>query len=179
MRYRPGNAQEIGGREEQQDAFAFSDIGDEAFADHGGVLAVVADGMGGLAGGRAASQTAVRTFLDAYCGKAPGDGIDTALDRAIHVANQAVCDLVSTRASDAERGTTLVAGVLHDDGLRWISVGDSRIYLVRSGHAEQVTLDHNYALELDGKVGLSGFPNPCLLMQCLEFNDKHGLRSHC
>ena len=27
--------------------------------------------------------------------------------------------------------------------------------------------------------GLSGFPNPCLLMQCLEFNDKHGLRSHC
>ena len=29
------------------------------------------------------------------------------------------------------------------------------------------------------KMGLSGFPNPCLLMQCLEFNDKHGLRSHC
>ena len=29
------------------------------------------------------------------------------------------------------------------------------------------------------KRGLSGFPNPCLLMQCLEFNDKHGLRSHC
>ena len=28
-------------------------------------------------------------------------------------------------------------------------------------------------------LGLSGFPNPCLLMQCLEFNDKHGLRSHC
>ena len=30
-----------------------------------------------------------------------------------------------------------------------------------------------------GNLGLSGFPNPCLLMQCLEFNDKHGLRSHC
>ena len=26
---------------------------------------------------------------------------------------------------------------------------------------------------------LSGFPNPFLLMQCLEFNDRHGLRSHC
>ena len=39
------------------------------------------------------------------------------------------------------------------------------------------TLHKVYLLKED--LGLSGFPNPCLLMQCLEFNDKHGLRSHC
>ena len=42
---------------------------------------------------------------------------------------------------------------------------------------EPVGLD--IAVNGDIFVGLSGFPNPCLLMQCLEFNDKHGLRSHC
>ena len=44
------------------------------------------------------------------------------------------------------------------------------------------TRRNNRVIRVDRRVkigGLSGFPNPCLLMQCLEFNDKHGLRSHC
>lgn len=154
MRYRPGNAQAQGDRDEQQDAFAFSDVDDLSFVAHGGVLAAVADGMGGLSGGRAASAGAIRAFLDAYCAKPEGEMIDAALDRALTRANEAVCDVVSPPGGADHRrgGTTLVAAVLHADGLHWVSAGDSRIYLVRGGHAEPVTLDHNYGLELDARV---------------------------
>ena len=49
-------------------------------------------------------------------------------------------------------GTTLVAAVIHDEQLYWISVGDSRIYLLRDGIAMQITQDHNYAMELERRV---------------------------
>ena len=55
MRIVPGNARSAGARESQQDEFGFSDMEDRAFTAHGGVPAVVADGMGGLASGNPAS----------------------------------------------------------------------------------------------------------------------------
>ncbi len=151
MKYRPGNAQDIGAREEQQDAFAFSDVDDLAFVRHGGVLAVVADGMGGLADGGLASRAAVKAFLDAYCAKRPETPIDDALDEALRQASAAVSAVIAA-GGDRAAGSTLAAAVLHDDGLHWISVGDSRVYLLRGGQIAQVTVDHTYANELDARV---------------------------
>lgn len=148
MRYAWGNAQEIGQREAQQDSFGFSDPEDRDFCAHGGMLAVVADGMGGLEQGGMASRVAVKAFLGAYLAKSPQEGIADALLRAMGAAQDAVKELART----AKVGTTLVAGVLQQGAVHWIAAGDSAIYLVRGGELTQLNRPHVYALELDERV---------------------------
>lgn len=133
MAYRFGNAQHLGARQQQQDAFGFSDPADEAFAAHGGFLAVVADGMGGLVHGDAASRAAVRGFLQCYRSKTDTESVSRALDRAIRAANLDVTTLASSLGQSGEMGTTLIAAVLRGGELYWTSSGDSAIYLLRDG----------------------------------------------
>lgn len=144
----PGNCQHIGARSNQQDAFGFSDIDDQAFVAHGGVLAVVADGMGGMANGGEASHLAVRTFMQSYMAKPATETVPAALLQALHDANQAVVDLAQ-QMGEEHVGTTLVASVVHDDALHWVSVGDSRLYLWRNQKPTQLSEDHVYAADLD------------------------------
>ena len=148
----PGNAQHRGDRAEQQDSFGFSDLNDQALLDRGGALAVLADGMGGHALGRVASQTAVKTFLDGYPHKAPDEPIPTALRRLLHEANTAVRALAEEQGELDNAGSTLAAAVVHQQALHWIAVGDSRIYLYRAGRLTPLTEDHVYARELDRAV---------------------------
>jgi len=148
MIVRPGNCQHIGARGSQQDAFGFSDKDDLAFVAHGGVLAVVADGMGGMANGGEASHLAVRVFLHAYMAKQADETVHTAMLRALDEANQAVITL-SHQVGEENVGTTLVAAVIHGDALHWVSVGDSRLYLWRNGQLTQLSEDHIYANDLD------------------------------
>lgn len=152
MRYIPGNAQHIGGREEQQDAFGFSDPRDRKFLRHGGFLGVLADGMGGLSLGSEASGTAVHTFLRAYRNKSPQAAIPDALEQALIAANDAVLSLARSKGQEDNAGTTLAAAVAHRDCLYWIAAGDSRIYLLREGRLTQLTTDHVYANELAVEV---------------------------
>jgi protein phosphatase len=149
MNIKVGNAQHIGKRPEQQDAFGFSDPKDHVFLDHGGFLGVVADGVGGMANGRAASRAAVRTFLDSYQAKAPNESIISALARSFDEANRAVVSLDRSVAPEEGTGTTFAAAVIHKNSLYWVSAGDSRIYLLRKKTLTQITEDHIYARELD------------------------------
>ena len=148
MGFAAGNAQHIGARPQQQDAFGFSDPGDRALVNHGGFLGVVADGVGGLTHGSEASQSAVRAFLQAYHLKSPGETIPEALARSLREANAAVLRVASAPSAEGA-GTTLVAAVLHNQSLYWISAGDSRIYLLNGTRLTRVTSDHVYAHELD------------------------------
>lgn len=147
----PGNCQHIGARSSQQDAFGFSDKDDLAFVAHGGVLAVVADGMGGMAHGGEASHMALCAFLQAYMGKSANETVPIALRRALDEANQAVISL-AYQAGEENVGTTLVAAVIYDEVLHWVSVGDSRLYLWRDRQLTQLTEDHIYATDLDRDV---------------------------
>lgn len=151
MRISPGNAQDIGARTDQQDAFGFSDPGRSAFVSHGGVAAVVADGMGGLAHGAKASKTAVHAFLLAYEAKTPSESIQDALDRSLLAANRAVCSLAAGADTKSGVGTTLAAAVIHEGHLYWISIGDSRVYLCHQGRVVRLTRDHVFGSELDEK----------------------------
>jgi serine/threonine protein phosphatase PrpC len=144
----PGNSQHIGARSSQQDAFGFSDKDDLAFVAHGGVLAVVADGMGGMAHGGEASHMAVRAFLQTYMAKSADESVHIALRRALEVANYAVIS-IAHQADEKNVGTTLVAAVIHGDAFHWVSVGDSRLYLWRDRKLTQLTQDHIYANDLD------------------------------
>ena len=148
----PGNAQHIGARSEQQDSFGFSAFDDAGFVQHAGVLAVVADGMGGLALGKDSSAAAVQTFLAIYATKEPEEKIADVLDRALHSANRAVNRRAAQAGVEGEAGTTLVAAVIYEGKFFRISAGDSRIYHFRDGRLRQITTDYNYGRILDKMV---------------------------
>lgn len=148
MKLTPGNAQDIGSRARQQDAFGFSDPGDAGFVRHAGLLAVLADGMGGLERGEEASRLAVRTFLAEYAQKHSDQEIPSALDAAMAAANSAVNGLGRGAGSEAP-GTTLVAAAVRGDELYWIAAGDSSLYLWRGGSLTQLNTPHIYARALD------------------------------
>lgn len=155
----PGNAQHIGSRQEQQDDFGFSNTADIAFISHGGVLALVTDGMGGLFQGREASLLAKQTMLQQYEEKSVEETVPQALLKALSAANASVVEMAQKANLAGETGTTLAAAVIKDDELNWISVGDSHIYLYRQGEMFQLSTDHDYARLLALEVA-KGSINP-------------------
>lgn len=138
--------QHIGAREDQQDSYGVSEPG--AYAQTG-VMAIVADGMGGLANGRAVSSSLVRTFQEGFRYAGPGtDAADLLLDLATR-ANSGVNQMLQ----GAERsGSTLVAALIRGGMLHFLTVGDSRIYLYRGGALLQLNREHIYQEELAVKA---------------------------
>jgi PPM family protein phosphatase len=152
MRFLPGNAQHIGARHSQQDSFGFGDPDDAAFLSHGGFLAVVCDGMGGMEHGDAASRTAVRAFLNAYCRKTPAESIPGALERSVREANAQVVALAHTLGVAENLGTTLAATAVRGDSLYFISVGDSGLFYCANGRIQTLNRFHVFANVLDAAV---------------------------
>jgi serine/threonine protein phosphatase PrpC len=152
MRFLPGNAQHIGARQSQQDSFGFADPNDQAFLAHGGFLAIVCDGMGGMEHGDAASRTAVRAFLEAYRRKLPEESIPAALDRSVHEANFQVVSMARSMGMVEGIGTTLVAVAMHEASLYFISVGDSGIFHCSGGQFQMINRPHVFANLLDAAV---------------------------
>jgi PPM family protein phosphatase len=113
----------------------------------GGLVAVLADGMGGHAGGAVASEVASTRFLDAFVA-AEGDergGLAAALDSA----NVALAERAAGRPELRGMGCTLIGASFGPAGLDWISVGDSPLYLVRRTDILRLNEDHSLAPELD------------------------------
>jgi PPM family protein phosphatase len=146
--YAPGNAQDVGKREDQQDSFGFSDPRDTDFMAHGGMLAIVADGMGGMAHGAEASRLAVHAFLDQYASKQLGEPVTQALGRAVEAADRSVFDFATSVGLARDVGSTLVAAAFTPAGLYWMSVGDSALYLCRERSLTQLNRPHTLAARL-------------------------------
>jgi PPM family protein phosphatase len=152
MKFALGNAQNIGARAQQQDAFGFTDPADAAFVEHGGFAAVLADGMGGMEHGDAAAHAAIKAFLEAYQSKRLNENVADALRRSILQANQSVYRLAREMGSAEDMGTTLIAAVLHERSLFWVSSGDSGVFLYREGEFTLLNAPHIYARELAAKA---------------------------
>lgn len=148
LTFTPANAQHIGARGEQQDSFAFSALEDSAFRVHGGLLGIVADGMGGLEGGQLVSATSVEAFLAGYKRKLPSETIPAALYRSLEEANRAVLTVAKRIGAEGNVGSTIAAAVVHGDHLYWLSVGDSHIYVLRDGQLSRANEDHIYGVSL-------------------------------
>lgn len=133
-------------RENNEDKFEYFIPEDEATLAAKGMTFVVCDGMGGHAAGQIASELATKTFIDVYLSHPSTDPV-TALDSAVKAANRFVVDM--SRAIPARRGmgTTLSGLVLLGDEAITIQVGDSRIYRLRGGNLDQLTLDHAWVDE--------------------------------
>jgi serine/threonine protein phosphatase PrpC len=138
-RWRGEGGQHQGARPYQEDSWALHSLGD------GSLLAVVADGMGGHAGGAVASKVAVDAFVRAI---EQGGGLADGLQ----AANAAVGKTAAARAELAGMGATLVAAQVRGDEVRWISVGDSPFFLVSSGQLERLNADHSMAPQIDALV---------------------------
>lgn len=110
--------------------------------DNKGLIAVVADGVGGHANGREAAEFTVRSLLCDYYATPDTWAIPKALDKVLSAANRWLVSQSHKRAETAGMATTLSAIVLR--GRRWVSahVGDSRIYLLREGELRRLTQDH-------------------------------------
>jgi len=152
----PSNCQHIGERKRQEDSFGFTDLGDIRLVKDCGVLAVVADGMGGLAKGDRASKVAVNMFLEEYKKRSEEVPLDQFLMRTLLRANCAVFDLAFDGEAESELGTTLIAVAVHNGKMHWVSVGDSRIYHYKNKSLQMVNEEHIYAnrLKIDVKNGL-------------------------
>lgn len=143
--YQIGNLHNIGKREEQQDSFCLSDIRDELALEQKGLLAVVADGMGGMEDGAAISQLVTDTFLRCYRQKSVPDP-DTFLYTATEASERAVQEYMKQTGSNG--GSTLIAVLLRGDRMHYISVGDSHIYLLRRGQLSQINREHTLGADL-------------------------------
>ncbi len=107
-----------------------------------GVLAAVADGVGGAAAGREASEHTVRGLLADYYATSETWGVPKALDTVVTALNRWLISQGAARRELAGMATTLTALVLR--GNRWYAahVGDSRLYLWRGSHLTRLTEDH-------------------------------------
>jgi PPM family protein phosphatase len=111
-----------------------------------GVLAVVADGMGGHASGEVASQLAVAVVSRVYY-EAEGDA-HAALGEAVKRANREIFSAASEKESLKGMGTTCVALAVKGGEAYCAHVGDSRAYLARDGEIYQLTEDHSAVMEM-------------------------------
>ncbi|HBI12649.1 MULTISPECIES: PP2C family protein-serine/threonine phosphatase [unclassified Akkermansia] len=130
----------LGARENQQDSFSIL-TGDDS------LLLVLADGMGGYTGGELASCAAVEGFSKAFKREFPTPG--ERMKSAVDAANEQVCAVRKKGGKDEEMGTTLVAAWIGKDGLRWASVGDSLLLLIRKEKILLLNELHQYSSELD------------------------------
>ncbi len=110
---------------------------------------VVADGMGGVAGGEVASAAAIARF-EGFRGAAAVDA-----DSVLAAVRSANSDVFARRFEDSERadmGTTLAGVALTrqegTDVVLVFNVGDSRVYMSRGADFRRVTTDHSVVAEL-------------------------------
>lgn len=137
------------------------------FADEVGYMMVVADGMGGMAGGEQASKLAVGTVerfvLNAFKWfLGHGDGVRKEesvlveeLKTALRRADRTVIEQADADASLAGMGTTLTLAYSVADDLYVVHAGDSRAYLFRDGGLHQITHDHTLVQALVDSGSLS------------------------
>ena len=142
-------ASTIGARKRQEDEWG-THVNPPALEAGAGVLAAVADGMGGMPAGDRASAIALRAFLDSY----PALQLPARerLRRALAHANREVGIAVEGDPALAGMGCTLVAGLFFVDRCEWLSVGDSYLLHCRDGGLERINPLHVYARELDERV---------------------------
>lgn len=110
-------------------------------------LAVVADGMGGHAGGDVASAATVLDMLHLDHGDYDGDA-GTVLADEIQTANSLLSELVHINPKLAGMGTTVTSLLLAQGKLHFAHIGDSRAYRLRDGVFEQVSVDHTFVQRL-------------------------------
>ena len=114
----------------------------------GSQLFVVADGMGGHAGGDVASAIALKRITETDRFYPSAQDAEFALQSALLAANSLLAETVFDHQELTGMGTTVSAILRVGDELAIAHIGDSRIYLLRDGELSQITADHTFVQRL-------------------------------
>jgi serine/threonine protein phosphatase PrpC len=147
-----GLVSSIGAREVQEDAVT------EHFVHGTGVgYVVLADGMGGHAAGDVASRIVVREFSAELTHHTPDplaleSNIGRVLNHALLRANGQLARQAASQPGRKGMGSTLLALLILQNRLYWISVGDSPLFLLRGKRMSRLNQEHSLARHLDRLV---------------------------
>ncbi|NJL36130.1 MAG: serine/threonine-protein phosphatase [Leptolyngbyaceae cyanobacterium RM2_2_4] len=118
---------------------------DAFYNDPDGRFFIVADGMGGHAGGQEASRIATRAIqmhLNKYW--ASPEQSKTLLEAAFLEANRAILEDQTAHPERSDMGTTAVVVIFREEQPYCAHIGDSRLYRLRGAKLEQITEDHTW-----------------------------------
>ena len=144
MQYEIGEANHLGNRNNNQDRFT-------AVETDEGILLVLADGMGGHAGGEVAAQTLVDLARDRYLNATrpiPTPQAGQFLAEIIRETHELLLRLAVEHDLHDIPGTTAVMCLIQGNRMDWAHVGDSRLYLFRASLPVFRTIDHSYVEQL-------------------------------
>lgn len=140
-----GTSSILGTRKNQEDTIFGYGKGERA-------LAVVCDGMGGLSSGEQASKSAVESLATAYFAKTDEVEIPEFFEKEAIKADEKVYLLADEEGKRLQAGTTITAVIIEKENLYWLSVGDSKIYIIRGDEILAVNREHNYRMTLDSML---------------------------
>ena len=133
-------------RETNEDSVKYFRPTDPAELARKGVIAIVADGMGGHSAGEVASRIATEVIKNVYyeTDKEATESLRDALGAANHEIHAAS---LADKAREG-MGTTCAALVLQNGSAHCAYVGDTRLYLIRGGEIYVMTEDHSAVMEM-------------------------------
>src|SRR6266540_562811 len=110
------------------------------------LFAVLSDGIGGHRAGEVAAELAVNHMMQAVAGS-DGRRVRRTIEVAVGEASDAIAAHSESNKNLKGMGATCAAAWIVGDKLHTVYVGDSRIYLMRGGRIQQLTVDHTWVQE--------------------------------
>ncbi len=131
---------------QNEDCYAVSSYVVGVDDDTPALFAIVADGIGGHRAGEVAAEMAV-DYISEAVGKSDGKNPKEIMQRAIQAASQIIFAQATKKSDQQGMGATCACAWVIGDRLYTASIGDSRIYLMRGNHIQQVSTDHTWVQE--------------------------------
>jgi protein phosphatase len=110
------------------------------------LFAIVSDGIGGHRAGEIAAELAVNYILEKITESDGKHPLET-MESAIHWASQAIASRSASQADQFGMGATCACVWIEGNRLYTAYIGDSRIYLIRDGKIQRLTVDHTWVQE--------------------------------
>lgn len=137
----------VGTRKYQQDrvavAKAETEIKQQMF------FAVVCDGMGGMDDGERASEFSLRRLVNFFTSIKSPTEFGKGIKPTIKECDREVAGFTDGAGRPIDSGTTLVAAMICENRLTWVSVGDSAVYLFENNRLKKLNKEHNYGLAVE------------------------------
>jgi len=123
-------------KDDNQDLFFVKEFED------GSILLAVADGLGGMVGGKRAAEMAKESLnnFNPEC-----QTVEAHIEELMQEANRRIMETVEKEPDLEGMGTTLTAACVRNGIACWAHVGDSRLYLFRRDELHQITEDDTMA----------------------------------
>ncbi|MFZ2208853.1 MAG: bifunctional protein-serine/threonine kinase/phosphatase [Porticoccaceae bacterium] len=139
-----GQYSDRGVKEENQDSYGVLLPADSRL-EYKGIAMVIADGVSGSEQGKLASETCVKSLLADYYCTADSWTVKTSVEKVLLATNRWLCGQAS-QSAELHRGlaSTLSALVVKSTTAHLFHVGDTRIYRLRAGTLELLTVDHRF-----------------------------------